>query len=284
MSCLHLDDGQVSSLSINFHTQVHHRPSDGHCFHLSTEVATFEGCQDICGLLNGTLATIMQHDYKRIFATFRDTANSAASDSPWWIGLYKDALNDWSWLNGVDFDSSWSNWVDDRPPASLCGENRCAGAYPPSNKDLRTKFFPASCSNITMPCLCESPGTVGDSFFWAKDELVNGSVCELPALPLYHLAHVEGNYYWNAFLSFGYLFFLVIYSVMSLKSCITTGRAGTDAEIAPQTTQEVEKGQSEGGHDIQQTEVSLHHLNFFQRIFSQFDALEIVVFVVQKQL
>ena len=238
MLCPHLPD--VAQLeNLGFHPQPNFlNPLDDHCFHLSKGTFSFLECEDVCGRLNGTLATVTSSSSMRLAANLRELVTSPQEG--WWIGLYKHPFGGFSWVNGDPYEKDWNNWICPEvtcgptscdPPEGTCG-NHFFAMYPPNNVN-RTKFFAPSSNNATLHCLCESsPGStrnVDNLYIWAKDSFGIATECPSPTFPAYSF-YGNAQYALNAFTFLSIVIFFVAYLSLTLISCYSTHPL-RDAEV-----------------------------------------------------
>lgn len=114
------------------------------------------------------------------------------------------------------------------PPDETCGD-QCAAMYSPSNPENRSKFYAASCTNVTLPCLCETPGSVDAPYLWARESLTNITTCPPTTFPFYSILS-EKQLALQALSFLSYVLFFVVYFFLSCVSCVKPPR---DAEINP---------------------------------------------------
>ena len=150
---------------------------DGSCILITKDADTFVGCEKTCEeKANGTLVSVFDtrgrtQVGKLLYRIFEKNATALNDDyKPWfWIGLYKNVLGDWEWVNSDNvYPNDAEGWDVGQPNGR---ESRCSWVMYHS---MRFHDDPLCCEKHR--CICETHAQPHDSFHIAAN-VINTTSC-----------------------------------------------------------------------------------------------------------
>ena len=140
------------------------------CILISRTKHTFEGCENFCEKkANGTLITsATDKERKRVLQALKilqgNVTAATKAGEKFWVGLYKNFLEKWEWVNSEKtYALSEDGWDSGQPNN---GQSRCAmmhtGMY---------RFNDAKACCDRGPCICETNVEPNSYFSIAKEEI-----------------------------------------------------------------------------------------------------------------